>query len=478
MARQVVRPVQPSALKRAGTTGLNVLTGGREWLWRQWSSLREESRDYLPALTEEFESSVDLKMMKLAALEGVEQTTRVTVEDAARCYWTEHWPVLFVNTFRGRRLLQAVVMLLGLTILIGALWIFPHPPSVISWTFVGFFIILFWPLVPTYAILQRLNALVRHRYLTLFISLQAFFSFIAVSVINHNRSVFEGRLRDLITTSFKSLFITHEQATADAHALVLIIQDYFWCVAILTTMMALWELIRRYGWWIIRAGKASYYDWPARQSAEVIIGILDIANFLHRILDAQIGDIETQDNETRSIWFRIIFDYRRSLRRRLSKLATTIMKPWRAAMWSYNGAAGRWLADQAPRIAFFIEYYQTKILLTGRGLIELRDAMDLTLQQAAEGNWQLIGAEIGSTKISTRIRWKNVLRRFLAILIAALIALAALLWKGLSPQIRLSVASTCSLFVLLQLTALIDPDAPGRVSTASDIMSKLHGSGS
>ena len=154
------------------------------------------------------------------------------------------------------------------------------------------------------------------------------------------------------------------------------------------------------------------------------------------------------------------------------------MKPWRAAMWSYNGAAGRWLADQAPRIAFFIEHYQTRILLTGRSLIELRDAMDLALRQAAEGNWHLIGAEFDSAKISVRTRWKNVLRRFLAILVAALIALVALRWDGPPQPLRLSVVSTCSLFILLQLAALIDPDAPGRVSAASDIMSKFHGNGS
>lgn len=476
MVKEVVRPVQPSVRKRVGTSGLNLLIGGRDWLRRQWGSLRKEGRDYLPALKEEFESSVNLKRMELDALEGVEQTTRVTVEDAARCYYTEHWPALSAITFRGRRLLQAVVVLVGLTVLIIPFWILPHP--VIDQNFLIVLSFLLFPLILTYVILHRLNALVRHRYLTFFISLQAFFAFIAVLVINPGRHVFEGRFRDLMSTDFTSIFFTHKEAAADAKQLVLVIQDYFWCVAVITTMMVLWGFVRRYGWFIVCAGNASYYDWPTRQNAEVIIGILDVTYLLHTMLGDQVGDIESADNRTRSSWFRAIFENKYSLRRRLNRLVIMIIKPWRAAMWSYNGAAGRWLADQAPRIAFFIEHYQTRILLTGRSLIEFRDAMDLTLRQAVEGNWHLIGAEFGSAKISMRTRWKNVLRRFLAILVAALIALAALLWKSASPQLRLSVVSTCSLFVLLQLTALIDPDAPSRVSTASDIMSKFHGSGS
>ena len=435
MVKQVVRPVQPSALKRVGTRGLNLLIGGRDRLRRQWSSLCEEGRNYLPALTEEFESSVNLKMMKLAALEGVEQTTRVTVEDAARCYYTEHWPVLFVHTFRGRRVFQAIVLLVGLTVLIFFLWFLPHPPSVISGNFLTVLAFLVWPLLLTYAILQRLNAVVRHRYLTFFISLQAFFAFIAVYAINHNRQFLERRFYNMMTTDSASIFIT--KPAADAKQLVLIIQDYFWCVAVLTAMMALWGLVRAHGWWIVRWGKASYYDWPTRQNAEVIIGILNITDSLHTMLSARGGDIEITGSKPRAIWFRKVFDYKGSLRRQLNKLVITIMKPWRTAMWSSNGAAGRWLADQAPRIAFFIEHYQTRILLTGRSLIELRDAMDLALRQAAEGNWHLIGAEFDSAKTSMRTRWKNVLRRFLAILVAALIALVALLWKSLPQPLRL-----------------------------------------
>ena len=135
MVKQVVRPAQPSALKRVGATGLDLLIGGRDRLRRQWSSLREEGRNFLPALTEEFESSVNSKMLQLTALEGVEQTTRVTVEDAARCYYTEHWPILLVNTFRGRRVFQAVVLLVGLAFLVFSLRLLPHPPSVISRNF-------------------------------------------------------------------------------------------------------------------------------------------------------------------------------------------------------------------------------------------------------------------------------------------------------------------------------------------------------
>src|SRR5262249_48281967 len=154
---------------------------------------------------------------------------------------------------------QAVVLLVGLAVLIISLRVLPHPPSVISLNFLTVLFFLSGPLILTYAILQRLNALIRQRYLTFFISLQAFFAFIAVSAINHNRQVLERRFQDMMTkTDFVNIFIT--QPAADAKQLTLIIQDYFWCVAVFTAMMALWGLIRAHGWWIVRGGKASYYD--------------------------------------------------------------------------------------------------------------------------------------------------------------------------------------------------------------------------
>ena len=477
VVEQEVGPNQSSALKRVSVRGLNLLVGGRDWLQRQWSCLWEQGSGYLPTLREEFEESVAWQTSKLDALEGIEQTTRVTVEDAARCYYTEHWSVLSTIAFRERRLLRAVVVVAGLIILaIPFRFIFPHPPSVISWDSLVILGVLFVPLFLTYAILQRLNALVRHKYLTAFIFFQAFVAFTAVSAINHNRSPFEGRFRALLSSHYPSIFFFDKaQIAATAKQLVLVIQEYFWCVAVIAVMMGLWELIRRYGWSIVGKGKAIDYDWPARQNAELIIEMLDINYVLHTLLGAEVADIETLDAETRSKWFRVMTQEKGRLTQRLNNLVTTIVKPWRAAMWSCNGAAGQWVADQAPRIAFFIEHYQTRILLTGCSLIELRDAMNLALRQAAEGNWHLIGAEFDSVKVSRRTRWKNVLRRFLIILLAALAALGALLWKSLSPQVRLAMVSTCSLLILLQLAALIDPDAPGLASTASGIISSIRG---
>jgi hypothetical protein len=479
MVKQVARPIQPSALKRVGTRGLNLLVGGRAWLQRQLSCLWRQGRDYLPALRVEFESAVDEKMEKLEALEGMEQTTKVTIEDAARCYYTEHWSGLSIRAFKGRRLLQAVVILLSLVILVVLLGLLPHPPLVFGWSLLFVLYILLWLLALTYVILQWLNALVRHKFLTAFIALQAFLAFVAVDVINVYRSFLEDRFQVMLSTRPAKIFVySHPEAVSYAKQFVLFIQDYFWCVAVLAATMGIGELIRRHGWSIVGKDKAIDYDWPARQNAELIIRMLDTNYVLHNLLGWERPNIEMLDIEDRSTWFKLMTKERVRLRRRLNQLVTTIVKPWRTAMWSSNGAAGRWVADQAPRIAFFIEHYQTRMLLTGRSLIELQDAMSLALRQAVEGNWHLIGAEFDSAKVSRRTRWANVLRRFLAIIVAALLALVAFLWKSLQPQVRVATISTCGLFILLQVVALIDPDAPGLANTANSIIGGWHKSGS
>src|SRR5689334_9172643 len=150
MVKQEVRPRQSPVPKRVSIRGLHLL-----------SCLAAQAREFLPAIRAEFESAVDSEMAKLDALVDTEQI-RVAVKDAAKCYYTEHWPALCMSTFKSRRLLRTVVgffVLLALAILF--LKILPHPPSVISVTFpVVLLTFLLLPLIFTIEVLQRLNSLV------------------------------------------------------------------------------------------------------------------------------------------------------------------------------------------------------------------------------------------------------------------------------------------------------------------------------
>jgi hypothetical protein len=248
MVKQVVRPIQPSALKRVSSRGLNLLVGGLDWLQRPWSCLWKQGRGYLPALRAEFESAVDGEKGKLEALPSMKQTTKVTVEDAARCYYTEHWSRLSIKAFKGRRLFQAAVILGGLVILTVSLRLLPHPPLVAILSILIVFYIPFWLLLLTYALLQRLNALVRHKYLTAFIALQAFLAFFVVDTININRygsrSFLEDSFQAMLSTRPAGVIVYDDsEAASYAKDLALFVQDYFWLVAVLAATMGLGELI-------------------------------------------------------------------------------------------------------------------------------------------------------------------------------------------------------------------------------------------
>jgi hypothetical protein len=166
---------------------------------------------------------------------------------------------------------------------------------------------------------------------------------------------------------------------------------------------------------------------------------------------------------------------RQRLSAELTRVAQLVRKHWAQAMASRNGVSGHWIAAQAPRIEFFLRYQQSKNMLIGANLAELRDSMITAALQAIDGNWHLIGSAHEESVATVRARrWKSILQRGFAISVPCAVAfvVAKFMPHLFSPYHNL-IIFTCIGYAGVQLLSLIDPEFSARVGLASKMAASI-----
>lgn len=386
-----------------------------------------------------------------------EDTRRIwsVISDAARCYYSVNWWPLFREAIRKRYRMQAAIAVVLVPIFVASWNILPKPRTgsltddniIFSVTVVGALLIVG----------SIFQALIPYRYRTAFLMTGAGAALLAIAKFPEFQR-------------WSSHILPARRELASPFTLIL------WLVALVCIVIIVRRSVIFWGK-VAVSGLEFGYGRPAEECAELILGFLEISRITTELLDRMQGKV-TGDEDI--LWLaesKLPSDSaRRRIERHLDQLAFHVRKPWRLAMRSRNGSAGLWIASQAPRIEFFIRFQQSKNMLAGNNLIELRNSMTSALVQAADGNWHLIGSEAEYSPVALVSRWKMMIRRSFAIAVPILGAVAAAHFLR-APYVQV-VVLTCLTFAGVQLFGLIDPDSPARLDVAGRVASMFkHGNG-
>jgi len=385
------------------------------------------------------------------------------IDDAARCYYSVHWwPIFTEATERHFRIISALsaVVLLSLG---GVLYLMPEPHAAhlvaddASWPLLTALIL--------FAVGAVFQLLIPYRYRTAIWIAEAVAAIAAVAEFQRWSPQVLSTWKTLISSlSWVNPQVRQQMAAAPVAEIV---DLTLWLLAIFCIAMI---MRRGVNFWVKGLVSKRRYGRPAEQCAELMIGFLEINCLIAGILDRM--ELVAADDKGDTKAFRIAElppasfrnEINHDIKIHLRWLASRARKPWRQAMRSRNGSAGRWVSGQASRIEFFIRLQQSKNMLFGNNLVELRNAMVCALIQAADGDWHLIGSEPEYSHAALVGRWKVIIRRSLAIALPILVAVAATRFLR-TPYVQ-AVVLTCLGFTAMQLLGFLDPDAPARLDAA------------
>ena len=382
-----------------------------------------------------------------------EDTARIspTINDAARCYYSVHWWPLFREAIRKRYRMQAAIVLATILFILLSWNILPKPRTAnMTVDNISSVVILAEVLVAAGAVFYFL---IPYRCRTAFLMTGAGAALLVVAKF----------------PTFQRWSVHVLPARAElAPPFTLLV----WLLALVCILITVRRSVIFFGK-VIASGLESGYGQPAEQCAELVLRFLDVSSTITDLL----GHMQSQivgDKDVLWLGESKLPSYyaRQRIKRQLDMLAFLVRKPWQRAMRSRNGSAGLWIAGHAPRIEFFIRFQQSKNILAGNNLTELRDSMASALVKAADADWHLIGSEPEYSSAVLVSRWKMMIRRSIATTLPILGAVAAVRLLR-APYVQV-VAFTCISFAGVQLLGFIDPDSPtARLDVAGRLASTL-----
>ncbi len=256
-----------------------------------------------------------------------------------------------------------------------------------------------------------------------------------------------------------------------------VVEVALWLLAIVATINVAGRAAYAFGK-IEAAGRKGGYSRAAEQCSELIIGLLNICD-LATTLAIRVEDV-TCDGMPSSVVAsanapleQCYYWERMELTDAVSRLVTVISRPWPQAMISESGTAGRWIANCAPEMEFFLRYQLARNQLASTSLIQFRDVMTSALVDAAKGDWHLIAVkDDAATAILHHYQKRQAWRRITGVALPLVIASVLIGLRHVVPSSYSSpLIFTCITFAAVQALGLLDPDSPARL----DISSRLAG---
>jgi hypothetical protein len=455
----------------------SLLSRPRNRIAREFNCLVDELSTYEYEFREKFDSAVTDEMEKVRGLEGLADSDRdriwTTLNDAARCYHSVHWETIFAATIETRKRMRTA-MAAGLVLLAAIFIIFIFPP-------------------PISGILNGANAFCAAMIASALFLIGKFLYLrmpyrysglaLAVAVAAGFMAVREYSRWSVYVLAWNRASITLVPLQAELRAQIMsapvaaILRLAIWIVTVIC-VMALAKRWVRYVGMILASTLDAPYSRATQQSAEMIIGFLDVSHYATKLIRRIQGfpvynevedEDEGEDLSRPSAGGLLSYDERSELSDLLDLLARLASRSWMRAMGSHHGLAGQWVAGYARRIEFFIRHQESKNVLMGTGnLAALREAMTSAMVQAADGNWHLIGSDNEYATDAIVGRRKLMLRRAIAISIPVAGAIAA--GHFLKAPYAQAIILTCLGFAGVQLLALIDPDSPLRLDVATKLV--------
>ena len=437
------------------------LKAPRKIITRWLRGLAADKIRYCGAFKRYHREAVADVMKELQALDclDAEDINRIwpVIADAAKCYHSVRWWPLYRRAIRKRYRMQTKIAFILLAVILALWFILPKPRTqniteltILSSTSIAIVLL---------HVRDIFRSRFPYRYQTVTLMLGAVLALVAVAHFQTWWSRVPPLLKALFSSSsFVSPHVRRQIISAPTAG---IIQLTLWVIAVIWIV----GIGRRCINWnakIAASGLSLGYGRPAEQCAELMIELLKISSFITDVLDRIHKD---------PIWLVLPSNSERNrINKDLNQLASHVRNSWQEAMRSCNGSAGLWIANHARRIEFFIRLQQSKNMLAGNNLVELRDSMAHALVQAADGDWHLIGAEAEEySHAALTGRWKMITRRSIAIALPILGAVAAT--HFLRPPYVQAVVLTCLGFAGVQLLGLIDPDSPAQLDVAGRVAS-------
>jgi hypothetical protein len=398
-------------------------------------------------------------------LEGLSETDferiRLSLYDAARACVSTGWWSIFWGIIKSRKHVLALFALLTVFVIASIIYFMPALTLMPS-EYMAFGIVL---AIVIMVVRNIIHSRISCQYITIVIFLETALMIGALETFDrwahYVRSPWRQAVYALVPPKLESRI--RLAAIPAAHVLQLAI----WIIAFLAILGLVHKLIEFVGEAIASELDAGYPH-ATEHTSQLIMSLFMIGYFADCLYkhasDGGCGPSCLPHEKDRE-----------RLNAELTRVAQMVRKPWAQTIAFRNGVTGLWIAAQAPRIEFFLRYQQSKNMLIGANLAELRDSMITAALQAIDGNWHLIGSAHEESVATVRARrWKSILRRGFAISLPCAIAfvVAKFMPHLFSPYHNL-IIFTCIGYAGVQLLSLIDPEFSARIGLAGKMAANI-----
>lgn len=444
------------------------ISSSRKNLVYQTASLAQEVRTFERDFRELYDCEVTRILDSVQQLEGLQRTDferiRLSLYDAARANVAVGWWSIFWGTCKSRKRVLALIALAFILTVSLVIGILPKPSSVPSQDVLAGLLLAGLIMAIRNIIHRRID----YRFSSVIILAETALAIASLATFGKWNGYVSNRWREMVNSlvPVKAEPKLHLMTAPAAEVLQLAI----WIIVV----FGIFGLMAKYAGFegrLFASKRDLGYSRAEIVNAQLVISLFDIsyaADTLCWSLPKGPG-ITARSLQLPSDGDRRKIDYR------LKVAAQHVRKPWAAAMARNNGAAGRWIAAQAPRIEFYLQYQRARNVLCGSNLEDLRYSMMTAAMQAIEGRWHLIGA--GDSEFVATVRayhWKSVMRRVLAIILPCVAAfIVANYMSHLSSQYRNLIVLTCIGYAGIQVLSLIDPEFSGRIDVAGKLVASV-----
>lgn len=437
----------------------------------QAALLAEELRTFEPEFRTLYNAAITMKLREVQRIEGLQGTDferiKPSLHDAARASISDGWLSVFWDTCTSRKRVLALMGLAAILVPTSILTIMaltlPTPSSRMPGGYVFASLALALLII---AIRQVIHGWIHYKLSTVLLVMETALAITSLATFDkwdrYLGKQWPETVHALVPVKFAAKLHLMTVPAAEVSLLAI------WAIASICIFFLIGKFVNFQG--MMYASQRNLgYSRVEMANAQLVISLFSISHAAD-LLCRELGI------GTASRPLRLPSDIDRYQLGWLFEQATShVKKPWATTMARNNGAAGRWIAAQAPRIAFYLQYQKSRNILFGSNLEELRDSMTAAAIQAIDGKWHLIGA--GDSKFAATVkvyRWKSIIRRTLAIALPCVAALiVANFMPYLSSQYRNLIIFTCIGYAGVQVLTLIDPEFSGRLDTASKIMASV-----
>ena len=197
----------------------------------------------------------------------------------------------------------------------------------------------------------------------------------------------------------------------------------------------------------------SLYKGPIAANALILGQLLNIAYSLESVVHGKSkGDGVYLDNNLRM-----------KLLRELESLARYMESPWRRTMKTRNKQVDVALERQARGMAVAVRTWAPRIAIGGRYLYEARDAFAVALVNAADGDWDLLAAEVEEKASRFRKAAKDARRLVVVIALAIASIYLTVNFMHIPNAAETSLIATWGLILLTYIISVIDPGFTDRI---------------